>query len=115
VTEIDQLICDSIAGRRPISALYDGRWRLLCPHMLGRNKKNQVRILSYQFGGDSASGVAPREGSGSGEWRCLALEKFSHVSLLDTAWQTDGNSLRPPKCIDRIELAISDQPLHAPQ
>lgn len=102
----------SIRGLRPISALYEGRWRLLCPHILGRNKHGQVRILCYQFGGDSASGLQLQESSG--EWRCLALDKVSRVSLLDSAWRTSADSVRRPKCMDRIELAVG-QPDRDPQ
>jgi hypothetical protein len=79
--------------------------------MLGRNGKGQVRILCYQFGGDSASGLQ----DGSGAWRCLTLEKFSAVAFLDGAWHTTGGAVRQPKCIERIELSVDDQHPREPQ
>jgi hypothetical protein len=95
-------------GKRPLRASYDGKLRLLCPHMLGRNREGQVRILCFQIGGESASGLQRREGHG--DWRCLALEKFSSVALAEAAWQTAGSSLRRPKCIDQIDLEVAGQP-----
>jgi len=91
--------------KRPLRASYDGRVRLLCPHMLGRNREGRVRILCLQIGGESASGLRGQEGDG--DWRCLALEKFSSVALAEAAWQTAGSSLHRPKCIDQVELDVT--------
>ena len=35
------------------------RRRLFCPHRLGRNKDGQLRVLCYQYGGESESGLKP--------------------------------------------------------
>lgn len=105
---MDRLIRAAIMGKRPLRASYDGRVRLLCPHMLGRNREGRVRILCLQIGGESASGLQRKEGDG--DWRCLALEKFSSVALAEAAWQTAGRSLHRPKCIDQIELEVTGQP-----
>ncbi len=44
---------------------------------------------------------------GRGDWRCLALEKFSSVEQTEAVWQTAGSSLRRPNCIDQIELEVT--------
>jgi hypothetical protein len=77
--------------------MYHERPRLFCPHRLGRNSKGQLRVLCYQFGGDSESGLAP-PGS-SDNWRCIALEKLSAVEPLDGPWQAAPNHSRPASCI----------------
>ena len=112
--EIDRVIRAAISRRTPLWAIYDGRSRLLCPHMIGRNREGQVRILCLQVGGESISGL--QRSDGAGDWRCLALEKLSSVKWAeDMPWQTGGNSLRRPKCMDQIELQVKDQPERDPQ
>lgn len=113
VDEVERLIRAAIREKIPLRATYDGGVRLLCPHMLGRSKDGRVRILCLQIGGESLSGLERKEGHG--DWRCLALEKFSHAESAAAAWQTVGNSLRRPKCIDRIELEVAGQPEGEPQ
>jgi len=106
VIEIDRLLRAAIMEKHPILAVYDGRSRWLCPHMLGRNRDGQVRILCLQFRGESASGLEHMDSQG--DWRCLAMEKFSSVTPVKEAWRTPAGSLRQPKCIDQVELRASD-------
>jgi len=110
--EIDVVIRAAIVERIAVRAVYGGRERLLCPHMLGRNKDGQVLVLCLQIGGDSASGLQGTEG---GNWRCLALEKFSGVERTAAVWQSTSGSLRPPKCMDQVELSATDPPEREPQ
>jgi hypothetical protein len=98
----------AIVHRRPISALYRGRRRLLCPHLLGWNKNRRLQVLCYQYGGDSESGLKPA--GASDNWRCLAGENLSHVESLDGPRQTAENHSRPQNCIDEIELDVDDFP-----
>ena len=106
IAEIEDVIRAAIAGKISVRAIYDGRERLLCPHMLGRSKEGEVRILCLQIGGESASGLRRKDG----DWRCLALEKFSSVRPAGEPWRTAGNSLRRPKCIDQVELEVTGRP-----
>ena len=101
-------------SRRPIAAVYQGRPRLLCPHRLGRNEEKQLRVLCYQYGGESESGLEPREDSPA-NWRCLALEKLSGVKLLDGAWRTALNHARPQTCVAEVDVDAEDYPEGAPQ
>jgi hypothetical protein len=68
----------SVSRKQPIAALYDGFLRLLCPHVLGRNKEGRLQAFGYQFGGSSGSGVLPGP-DGWGRWRCMAIDKLSRV------------------------------------
>jgi hypothetical protein len=56
VEEIYQLIWTAVANKKPIEATYQGR-RLFCPHRLGRNRAGRLRVLCYQYGGESQSGL----------------------------------------------------------
>ena len=111
--EIHQLVYAAVVGRRPLAAVYDGCRRLLCPHKLGWNRSGQLRVLCYQYGGKSVSGLQPQNASAN--WRCLALEKLSAVELLDDAWHTAPNHSQPQTCIERVEVDAEDYPPREPQ
>jgi hypothetical protein len=102
----------AIVHRRPIAALYRGRRRLLCPHLLGWNRHRQLHVLCYQYGGDSESGLLPP--GASDNWRCLVVENLSQVELLDGPWQTAQNHSRIQTCIQDIELDVDDYPQPLP-
>ncbi len=109
VQELDQThaqIRAAIVQRRPIAALYQGRRRLLCPHLLGWNRHRRLQVLCYQYGGDSESGLQPAVASDN--WRCLAVENLRLVHLLDGPWQTADNHSRPQTCIEDVELDVDD-------
>ena len=76
----------AIEDRRPISAVYHEVPRLFCPHRLGRNSKGQLRVLCYQYGGESQTGLGPL--GSSDNWRCIALEGLTAVELLSGPWRT---------------------------
>jgi hypothetical protein len=113
VGDIYRLVWAAIAAKRPIGALYKEFPRLFCPHRLGRNRAKQLRVLCYQYGGDSESGLAPL---GSPEnWRCVVLEKLRNVELLDDRWQTAPNHSRPASCIVEADIDAEDHPEREPQ
>ena len=106
--EIHNLLRIAVAHRRPIAAVYKEFNRLLCPHRLCWNKEGGPRVLSYQYGGESETGLGP---PGAQEnWRCMALEKIREVELLDGLWHTAENHSRPAHCIERVEIDVDDQP-----
>jgi hypothetical protein len=81
--EIYGLLLTAAAHRQPVAAIYDGFPRLLCPHVLGRNREGHFRALCYQFGGGSGSGLLGPEGVGG--WRCIAVDKLSKVECYGRA------------------------------
>lgn len=113
VEEIYHLIWTAVANKQPIRAVYKDRPRLFCPHRLGRNRARQLRVLCYQYGGESESGLAP---AGSPDnWRCVALEKLRRVELLDGSWKTAPNHSRPATCVVDADIDAEDQPERDPQ
>ena len=78
VEEIYQLVWTAVASKRPIEAIYDNRLRLFCPHRLGRNRAGEVRVLCYQYGGESKSGLEAFRGQ-------LALHGTREVQASETA------------------------------
>jgi hypothetical protein len=111
--DLYRLVREAVETRRPIAAVYHQRYRLLCPHRLGRNKHGQLRVLCYQYGGGSKSGL---EAIGSqANWRCIALDKLSAVELLNSVWRTAPNHSRPASCIVDADVDAEDYPLRDPQ
>ena len=106
VEDIYRLVWSAIASKQPISAVYKERPRLFCPHRLGRNRAKQLRVLCYQYGGESESGLAA---IGSPDnWRCVALEKLRRVELLEGSWKTAPNHSRPANCVIDADIDAED-------
>jgi len=113
VEDIYRLVWTAVAGKRPIEARYHGRHRLFCPHRLGRNQKGELRVLCYQYGGESERGLQP---AGSpANWRCIALEKLSTVKLLEDTWRRAPNHSRPASCVIDADIDAEDHPERDPQ
>ncbi len=113
VEDIYRLVQKAVSSRQPISAIYETRPRLLCPHRLGRNKAGEARVLCYQYGGESSSKLEP---SGSpANWRCMMLEKFSRVELVEGIWWTAPNHSRPQTCITDVDADAEDYRECTPQ
>src|ERR1017187_1276448 len=97
-----------IAGvsMRPVRAADHDRDRWFCPHRLGRNNEGRVRVLCYQYAGESSSGL---QADGSPEnGRCIALEKLCRVRLLEGSWHTAPNHSRPQTCIVDVDVDAED-------
>ena len=112
VEDIYRLVWTAIARKRPISAIYKERPRLFCPHRLGRNRAKQLRVLCYQYGGESESGLAPI--GSPNNLRCVALEKLRRVELLKGSWRTAPNHSRPASCVIDADIDAEDQPEQTP-
>jgi hypothetical protein len=113
VDEIYSLVRIAVANKQPIVAAYERRLRLFCPHRLGRNREGRLRVLCYQYGGDSQSGLQP-VGSPA-NWRCIVLEKLSRVKLIEDVWRTAPNHSRPTSCVAEADIDAEDHPARAPQ
>lgn len=79
---------------------------MLFQHLIGWKRHRRLQVLSYQYGGDSESGLKPM--GSSDNWRCVAVENLSQVELLDGPLQTAENHWRPQTCIEEVELDVDD-------
>lgn len=111
--DVYEAVRSAVENRRSVGAMYHGRHRLFCPHRLGWNKDGQRRVLCYQFGGESESGLKP-PGSPA-NWRCLAVDQVTRVELLEGVWQTAANHSRPASCITEADVDAEDYPEREPQ
>ena len=81
--------------------------------MLGDESQVERNVFCYQFGGSSKT-VEPLAPEGGGVWRCLAVEKLSHVELRTGSWHTAPRAKRQT-CIDEVDFDVDAQPGGDPQ
>jgi hypothetical protein len=112
VRDIYEVLRFAAIRRQPVVATYDGEPRLLCPHVGGR-KSGRRNVFCYQFGGRSNTVGLLVPGNG-GVWRCLAVEKLSHVELRTGPWHTEARAERQA-CIDEVDFDSDAQPADDPQ
>jgi len=100
VSDSYQLIRDAIAEKKQVVATYGGHEREMCPHAIG-TKNGRSQAIFFQFGGGSSKGLPPE-----GEWRCLAIDDLSDISVQDGEWRTASNHSQPNTCIDEIDFEV---------
>jgi hypothetical protein len=111
VEDIYRLLYVAVTTRRSVEAIYGGRRRLLCPHRLGRNRLGQLRVLCYQSGGESGSGLG--EIGSAANWRCIVVEKLRAVTLVEGGtWCTAPIHSRPQTCVTEVDVDTEDYPPH---
>jgi len=106
VEDIYCLVRTAVVSKHSIRATYHVRDRWFCPHRLGRNSEGQVRVLCYQYAGESSTGLQA-DGSPA-NWRCIALEKLGRVQLLEGAWHSAPNHSRPQTCVVEVDVDAED-------
>ena len=93
------LFRNAILGERQIVCRYDGRWRELCPHIIGTNRRGEEVVLAWQFGGES-SGPLP-------QWRCLKLANVGDAWTRRGRWHEGGSHRTTQTCVSDIDLDIN--------
>jgi hypothetical protein len=68
-------ICEAVAGRRLLAFSYQGRNRVVEPHVCGRDSNNHDLLTAWLVRGYSQSG-------GPG-WRTYSLSEIHHVMVLE--------------------------------
>ena len=102
-----QLFEQAMRTRKQIVCMYGGYRRELCPIILGHSQ-GQEKVLTYQFGGESKSGL-PRDG----EWRCLWMSKVSNFELRDGPWFVGSSHTQPQGCVEVVDLDVNpSSPYH---
>jgi hypothetical protein len=95
------LFRQAMASKKQILCVYDGYPRELCPIILGHSD-GQEKALTFQFGGQSKSGLPRR-----GQWRCLRLSEVSGVKLRDGPWHAGTGHRKPQGCVGVVEFDVN--------
>jgi len=100
-SEVFRLFHRAILERKQITCSYTGRYREICPHVLG-HREGEETALVYQFAGESAGGLPQR-----GEWRCFRLAEVADVELRDGQWHSGAQHRKRQQCVDRVYIDVN--------
>jgi hypothetical protein len=92
------LFRNAILGEQQVACIYDGRFRELCPHIIGTNKRGEEVVLTWQFGGES-SGPLP-------QWRCLKLANVRNARTREGRWHEGGSHQTTQTCVSDINIHV---------
>ena len=102
------LIRKALLNLDSLSAVYEGRSRVFSPHILGATDTEE-RVLGYQFGGESASGLSPA-GSQS-NFRCFRVAQLTSLELVAGTWRSPSDiGSRPGHCIHEVDVSARLSP-----
>ena len=93
------LFRNAILGEQQVVCIYGGRFRELCPHIIGTNRRGEEVVLAWQFAGES-SGPLP-------QWRCLKLANVSNARTREGRWHEGGSHRTTQTCVSTIDLDIN--------
>jgi len=93
------LFRDVILAGQQVTCVYKGRYRELCPHIIGTNRHGEEAVLAWQFAGES-SGRLP-------QWRCLRLANVSRAHSRSGPWHEGGSHRTTQTCVSNIDLDIN--------
>jgi predicted nucleic acid-binding protein len=103
-----RLFHQAILKRQQVTLSYGGRYREVCPFILG-HKDGRETALVYQFAGQSS-----RELPAKGEWRCLSLANVQDAKRRDGPWHGGAEHRQTQRCVDAVyvdvNLAVPNQP-----
>lgn len=93
------LFRNAILAEQQVICVYEGRYRELCPHIIGINRRGEEAVLAWQFGGES-SGSLP-------QWRCLRLANVGDARARNGRWHEGGSHRTTQTCVSDIDLDIN--------
>jgi predicted DNA-binding transcriptional regulator YafY len=76
------ILKEAIDKHRCVIITVDGKSRAVAPLALGF-KAGRKKVLTFQYRGDSKSGLAA-----GGAWRCFFLDDISWAKISDDPWQS---------------------------
>ncbi|RXH26830.1 MULTISPECIES: hypothetical protein [Bradyrhizobium] len=93
------LFRNAILAEQQVICVYEGRYRELCPHIIGTNKRGEEAVLAWQFAGDS-SGCLP-------QWRCLRLANVSDARARGGRWHEGASHRTTQTCVSSIDIDVN--------
>jgi hypothetical protein len=96
-----RLVRKAILAEQQIICIYDGRYRELCPHILGHGD-GEEKLLAFQFGGDSSKPLPP-----GGQWRCLTVSAMRDVTPREGPWHAGSSHRTEQHCVVDVDLDIN--------
>jgi len=96
-----RIIRDAIQNEQQVTCSYRGRYRELCPHIVGTTGGAE-KLLAYQFGGETNTTLPP-----GGEWRCLNIADMRDVRARPGPWHEGSRHQSGQTCVQDIDIDIN--------
>jgi predicted nucleic acid-binding protein len=96
------LLGEAILKRKPVTLIYGGAKREVCPHIIGHTSGDE-RALVFQFGGSTRTKLPPE-----GEWRCLRVSDVRDVKVRDGPWRSGNYHRTTQRCVDGVYLDVNE-------
>jgi hypothetical protein len=96
-----EIIWRAMHDRKQISCTFKGRYREVCPIVLGYSATGRERVLVYQVGGETSSGsVLPG-------WRSFYLDEVHDPALRRGRWREGNSHQRPQSHIHFVDADVN--------
>ena len=102
VTDTYNKIRNAILAKQQVIAMYKGKYREMCPHVIGW-KNGREKVLKHQFGGDSNSGLS---GNARKAWLGMFVDEIEILEIRNGQWHTAPNHSRPQQNVDVIDVEV---------
>lgn len=102
-----ELIKNAIINKQQVTATYDGFYREICPHILGK-KNGKIHLFCYQFAGETSSpdGIVP---GSPRNWRCVSIDELEDIEIQNGEWHSaDNYDSQTQRCIDDIDVEVDE-------
>jgi hypothetical protein len=93
------LFRNAVLAEQQVICVYDDRYRELCPHVIGTNKRGEEVVLAWQFAGESSRPLP--------QWRCLRLANVSQARARPGRWHEGSSHRTTQTCVTDIDLDIN--------
>jgi hypothetical protein len=95
---VHETLRTAIRGTRCVAMMAEHKRREVCPHELGYKDK-RLKVLVYQYSGDSASGLAH-----DGAWRSFFVDDIWWTELTAGPWHSSPDyTIKAETSFDYIE------------
>jgi hypothetical protein len=94
-----RLFWRAVRARQQIACIYDGRYREICPIILGYSTDAQETVFAFQFDGEST-----RKLPAGGAWRCFRLAGMTDIRLHSGEWHSGTRHSAPQTCIHYVDV-----------
>jgi hypothetical protein len=92
----------AILSEKQITCVYQGKYRELCPLIIGHSE-GEEKVLAFQFAGETSSGRLPAGGA----WKCMFLAQVRDVRLCDGPWHEGSSHKQTQACVRDVDLDIN--------
>ena len=92
---------EAMLQRMQVTCTYRGKYRELCPVVLG-HREGEEKCFAFQFGGDTGSSLRR-----DGDWRCFFVNEMRDIRVRKGRWYEGDSHKRPQACIEIIDVDVN--------